>query len=51
MPDAKGNQHASGDPEGEMGPDQHLTEQVMPEAIGTAAPPTPKPPQGSGSQE
>ncbi len=51
MPDAKGKQHASGDPEDEVGPDQHLTEQVMPEATGTAASPTPKPPPSSGSQE
>jgi hypothetical protein len=49
VPDAKGNQHASGDPEDEVGPEQNLTEQVMPDATGTASSPTPKPPQSSDS--
>ncbi len=45
MPDAKGNQKASGDQE--TGPEQNLTEQVEPDATGTAASPTPKPPESS----
>lgn len=47
MPDAKGNEKASGDHE--VGPDQNLTEQEMPDATGTAASPSPKPPKSSDS--
>lgn len=50
MPDAKGNQHASEDSgDAEVGPEQNLTEQVKPDATGTASSPTPKPPQTSES--
>lgn len=49
MPDGKGKQHASGDPEDEVGPEENLTEQVMPDATGTASSPTPKPPAASES--
>jgi hypothetical protein len=49
MPDAKGNQHASGDDAEEVGPEQNLTEQVMPDATGTASSPSPKTPKNSES--
>jgi len=47
VPDAKGNEKASGDHE--VGPDQNLTEQEMPDATGTASSPSPKPPKSSDS--
>jgi hypothetical protein len=47
VPDAKGNQHASGDQE--VGPEQNLTEQELPDATGTASSPSPKPPKSSDS--